>query len=86
MPACSHIRLLAEVPLDIGPESAVYHGHAALVRSILPKIVEYGLATEAEVGIETLEDRLRQETVAARATVPGDYLLVGQWGRKPLAE
>ena len=77
-----HPMPLAEVPLDIGPESIVYHRHAAFTRSVLPKIVEYGLATEAEVDIETLEQRLREEAVAARATIPGDYLLIGQWARK----
>jgi SAM-dependent methyltransferase len=76
---------LAEVPLDIGPGSVVYHLHAALIRSLLTKIVGYGLATESEVDIETLERRLREEALAARSNIPWDYLLVGQWARKPTA-
>ena len=74
---------LAEVPLDIGPGSVVYQRHAAVIRSVLPKIIEYGLATESEVDIETLEQRLREEALAECATIPGDYLLVGQWAQKP---
>jgi hypothetical protein len=74
---------LAEVPLDVGPESMVYQRYACVTRSILPKIIEYGLASEGQVGIETLEERLRNEVLSARATVPLFALLVGQWAPKP---
>jgi ubiquinone/menaquinone biosynthesis C-methylase UbiE len=74
---------LAEVPLDIGPESAVYRRYASVTRSLLPKIVEYGLASESKVGIDTLEERLREEILSARATIPLFGLLTGQWARKP---
>jgi ubiquinone/menaquinone biosynthesis C-methylase UbiE len=33
------------------------------VRTFLPRIVQLGLATEEEIGIDTLADRLREETV-----------------------
>lgn len=74
---------LGELPLDVGPDSATYDRWATLTRSLQPKIVEYGLATEAEIDIETLEQRLREEAMAARATIPlFSGLLVGQWARK----
>jgi len=75
---------LGEVPFDIGPESAAYDRWATLTRSLLPKIVEYGLATEAQVDVETLEERLRAEALDGRATIPlFSSLLIGQWARKP---
>jgi hypothetical protein len=58
-----------------------------LTRSLEPKIIEYGLATEVEIDIETLEQRLREEAIAARATIPlFSGVLVGQWARKPSSE
>jgi hypothetical protein len=74
---------LGEVPLDIGPDSTAYERWATLTRSLQPKIIEYGLATDAEIDIETLEQRLREEAMAARATIPlFGGVLVGQWARK----
>lgn len=74
---------LGEVPLDIGPDSAAYQRWATLTRSLQPKIVEHGLATDAEIDIETLEQRLKEEAMAARATIPlFSGVLVGQWARK----
>ena len=35
-------------------------------RSLLPLIVEFGIATEEEVGVETLAERVRQEVVTAK--------------------
>jgi hypothetical protein len=34
------------------------------VRTFLPLILRFGLATEEEIGIETLAERLREETVS----------------------
>lgn len=78
-----HSAPLAEVPLDVGPGSTAFDRWASITRSLAPRIVEYGLATEAEMDLDTLEDRLREEAFAARATVPHfSGLLVGQWARK----
>lgn len=74
---------LVEVPLEVGPKSAAYDRLASLTRSLKPKIIEYGLATDAEIEIETLEQRLRVEATAARTTIPlFSGLFVGQWARK----
>ncbi len=78
---------LGEVPLDVGPDSTAYDRWATLTRSLQPKIIEYGLATDAEIDIETLEQRLREEAMAARATIPlFSSVLVGQWARKVSTE
>ena len=78
---------LGEIPIDIGPDSGAYHRWATLTRSLQPKIFEYGLATVDEIDIETLEQRLREEAIAARATIPlFSGVLVGQWARKPSPE
>ena len=58
------------MPLYIGPDSAAYDRYATLTRSLQPKIIEYGLATAAEIDIDTLEQRLREEAMATRTTNP----------------
>ena len=51
-----------------GPDG-FYWWYAELVQTLLPQIVEHGLATEAEVGLATLADRLRDEAVAGGLSV-----------------
>src|SRR5262245_19202743 len=78
---------LGEIPLDIGPDSVAYDRYATLTRSLLPKIIEYGLATAAEIDIDTLEQRLQEEAIATRTTIPlFSGVLIGQWARKVAAE
>lgn len=51
---------------------------AADVRTFLPLILQFGLATEEEIGIDTLAERLREETVSrgGAARLP---VLVSAW-------
>ena len=73
----------AEMPLDVGLDSSAFGRWTSITRSLAPKIVAYGLATEQEMDIDTLEHRLRAEASAARATVPlFSGMLVGQFARK----
>ncbi len=73
----------AEMPLDVGPDSSAFDRWTSITRSLAPKIVAYGLATEREMDLETLERQLRAEAVGARATVPlFSGVVVGQWARK----
>jgi SAM-dependent methyltransferase len=44
-----------------GPDWPGYEYMARLIRTILPQITKLGIATEEEVGIDTLADRLRAE-------------------------
>jgi len=74
---------LAELPLDVGSESVAYERWALIVRSLMPTITSYNIATETEIDIQTLEQRLRAEAVEARATVPlFSGVVVGQWAHK----
>ncbi len=52
-----------------GSDFAGYQFLAGLVRSILPMIEHYGVATVDEIEIETLEPRLRSDVVRVNATV-----------------
>ncbi len=72
----------AELTIDGGPESIVYEWFAETIRSILPKIEALGIATAADVDIETLAQRLRDEAIAIGGCVTGP-ILVSAWARKP---
>ena len=48
---------------------------------MLPRILGNGVATEAEVEIETLQQRLTAERVEAKTTYI-DELIFGAWARK----
>jgi hypothetical protein len=64
-----------------GPDCPAYELVADLVRSLLPVMEKLRIATAAEVNISSLEQRLRDEVVAAKGVVlsPG---LIGSWSRK----
>lgn len=53
---------------------------AAMVRAVLPRIVERGVATEAEVDVDTLDQRLDDELRAAGVAYVGDAVF-NVWGR-----
>ena len=55
---------------------------AELVRTLLPQIVQSGLATADEVNIDSLEARLQAEAVATRVTAFSPRW-VGAWVRQP---
>lgn len=57
-------RPLAEVAMCMGEATVGYQRWALFARSMLPKILEYGLATEKDV-IDGVERRLRDELVDA---------------------
>jgi SAM-dependent methyltransferase len=63
-----------------GADSGGYEVIAAVTRSLLPAIEKFGIATAAEVDIDTLADRLRDATVAADACWLSP-VLVGAWAR-----
>jgi len=74
-------RPLAEIAVCTDQGEVGYRRWALFARSMLPKIVEYGLGTEAEV-VDTVERQLRNELIDARLT-PVSWLMIGQWARKP---
>lgn len=64
-----------------GPDWAGYDYMASLVRTLLPLLVQHGIATEEEVGIETFAQRLRQEVVGQHGVVT-TWSFVTAWARK----
>ncbi len=59
------------------------HPMGAIVRAMLPRIVQHGVATAEEMDAETLDERLFEEQrTAANATYVGD-MVFGAWARKP---
>lgn len=70
--------IAATSPATDDPESPLYAYQGATVAALLPLIIAHGVATAAEVGIDTLVDRLRAE---ARGTGSVLYLpeLIGVW-------
>ena len=76
-------RPVAEIPVVMGRGEIAYRRWALFARSMLPKMVEYGLAMEKDV-LEIVEHRLRDELLLARGLIPLNWLMIGQWARKPL--
>jgi SAM-dependent methyltransferase len=69
--------------VESGPDSPLYAWMAQTARTLLPLMERTGVATAAEVGVDTLAVRLREEIVAADATVVPPPL-IGAWTRTPL--
>ncbi len=55
---------------------------AAIVAAVMPRIVRLGVASKAEIGICTLEDRLAEERASRGTTYVAD-MMFGAWGRVP---
>lgn len=53
----------------------------AIIRAVLPRLTQHGIATETEVDVETLDDRLAAERRAAGATCLWEMVFCA-WGRK----
>ena len=65
------------------PESRIGPAYAVgVVRALKSAIVASGIATEEEVGLETLEQALVEAVVSADA-VCTPATVVGAWGRRP---
>ena len=75
-------QLRYETILAGGPESPVYEFVAEVVRALLPMIVQFGIATAEEVGIETLMGRLRNEIVSSQGVARTPAIVSG-WVRTP---
>ncbi|MBN9416998.1 hypothetical protein ABS71_04995 [bacterium SCN 62-11] len=52
-----------------------------IVRAVLPRLLEQGVTTEAEVEADTLQARLDAERIESGATFIGD-MMFGAWGRR----
>jgi SAM-dependent methyltransferase len=72
----------AEVPMVAGPDSYIYGWVAETLRSLIPRIEQYGLSTAAELQIDTLASRLKAEAVALGSQLSGP-VQVGAWVTLP---
>jgi ubiquinone/menaquinone biosynthesis C-methylase UbiE len=73
---------LAEIAVHMGQGEVAYRRWALFARSMLPKMVQYGFASEEEIH-DIIDNQLRDELVPARGLVPLSWLMIGQWARKP---
>lgn len=69
-----------EAPIGGGPDWVGYWDFADVLRSLLPVVVQLGGATEEEIAIDTLAERLRDDVVAQRG-VFRCRPAIGVWSR-----
>ncbi len=75
------VRIMREGRIEAGPTSGAYEFMARTVRTLFPLIERLGLATAADVDIDTLEARLRDEAVTAGARfIPAHF--TAAWARR----
>ena len=72
----------AEVPVGGEPGSFIYRWVTELLRSLLPRIEEFGLASAEELELDTLVARMETEAVNLQAQLIGP-LQFGAWTRNP---
>jgi hypothetical protein len=65
-----------------GGPSAPSEALAEVVRSLLPAMERFGIATAAEVEIDSLAQRIRDEILAKDGVIVAP-LLIGAWARHP---
>jgi hypothetical protein len=75
-------RMELNAPVGGGPLWGGYEFAAGTVRTLLPLLERFGIATAEEVGVETLAERLREEMVASGG-VGKPPEMVSAWTPKP---
>jgi len=65
-----------------GSDFAGYQYIGASAKGLLPALLRFGIATEEEVGADTLAERIRDEVVSSGGCMTMQ-LLFGAWGRVP---
>jgi SAM-dependent methyltransferase len=73
-------KLFCEVPVGGGMDSDMFAWFVELLASLSPFLLERGLATEEEISIDTLEERLRAEALAMQSQCDGPMQMCG-WAR-----
>jgi SAM-dependent methyltransferase len=73
-------RLTAGTRVETGPDADAYDLITGITRTLQPVMLGTGVATAAEIGLDTLTKRLRDEAVGLDATVVAPTL-VGAWSR-----
>lgn len=73
-------QLRYEAAIGAGPDWPGYEWWAETVRVFLPLSVKLGMTTEEEIDVDTLAERLREETVSHEGTARTP-LMVSAWVR-----
>lgn len=76
-------RMILGARVEAGPDSPAYAQVVGIVRTLLAPMAQTGVATAAEIDIDTLEERLRAEVTAAGATIVSPHY-IGAWTRLPV--
>jgi ubiquinone/menaquinone biosynthesis C-methylase UbiE len=74
--------LRLDVLIGGGPEFQAYELMAGVIQSLLPVMERIGIVTAADVNVQTLATRMREEVVTAKGIVLSPAL-IGAWSRKP---
>jgi ubiquinone/menaquinone biosynthesis C-methylase UbiE len=74
--------MVAASRVEGGPQSPVYDYIAEILRSLLPMTERLGVATAAEIAIDTVAERLREEAIKNNACIMLPPL-VGAWTHMP---
>lgn len=75
-------QIKAEVPVGGEPGSYIYPWITETLRSLLPRMEQFGLASTAELGLDTLLARMEAEALARQAQLVGP-LQFAAWARNP---
>jgi SAM-dependent methyltransferase len=73
---------LAEIAVRMDDPETAYRRWQSFARSMLPKMIEYGITTE-EHALNLIQFQLRDELTKPGAFVPLSWLTIGQTARKP---
>jgi 2-polyprenyl-3-methyl-5-hydroxy-6-metoxy-1,4-benzoquinol methylase len=73
-------QMISSGRVEGGAQSAVYEIMTGVLRSLVPAAERFGVATAAEIGIDTLASRLRDEAVANQSCILAP-VLIGAWTR-----
>jgi ubiquinone/menaquinone biosynthesis C-methylase UbiE len=76
-----HPNCRGEFPVDGGPESSHHEWVSEALRSILPRAEALKIPGAADIGIDTLKERLREESRSG-AALPGP-IMFSCFGRRP---
>jgi hypothetical protein len=75
-------RMELNAPVGGGPRWGGYEFAAGTLRTLLPLVEKFGIATAEEVSVGTLAERLRDELVASNG-VGKPPEMVSAWALKP---
>lgn len=73
--------IFCEIPVGSGRDSPFYGWVAMTLRTLLPQLEKIGATTATEVDIDTLEERLLEAVLQARAQLLGPMQFCG-WSRR----